>query len=281
MSSFEPFQIIESLKKLEISKSVSYFCPHCGVAGMISKSQIKPVVNSLDACNVEIFATVVCPNPGCKKIAAYVEKYKSIREESEFKNIGDFIFMSYRFNIAERTVVYPDANSIPLLFEHNGSRQYIPELVLKDFDETQRLMAVSSNATIVFARRTLERIILEKWPDVVEAPHKPGELPNLASMLTWMEEKGKYNDVTTLRVLKNIANCATHIMDAKQEITFSYQEAEMALYALDRLITDVFVNPNSYAEYRLKMQELEGEVKGFRNDQIQATLKRGEKEIRN
>ena len=75
MSSFEPFQIIESLKKLEISKSVSYFCPHCGVAGMISKSQIKPVVNSLDACNVEIFATVVCPNPGCKKIAAYVEKY--------------------------------------------------------------------------------------------------------------------------------------------------------------------------------------------------------------
>ena len=70
-------------------------------------------------------------------------------------------------------------------------------------------------------------------------------------------------------------------MDAKQEITFSYQESEMALYALDRLITDVFVNPNSYAEYKLKMQELEGEVKGLRNDQIQATLKIGEKEIRN
>ena len=279
MSGFEPFQIVESLRKLNDSKSVSYFCPHCGVAGMISKGQIKAVVNPLDECNAELFVTVVCPNPGCKKLSAYVEKYKSNIRIGEFRNIGDFIAMAGSYRITDRTVVYPEVNSIPLLFKHNESKKYIPELVLKDFEETQRLMAISANATIVFARKTLERIILEKWPEVVGAPHKPGDLPNLASMLTWLEDNRKYNDVTTLRILKNIANCATHVMDPKKEITFSYQEAEMALYALDRLIIDVFVNPNSYAEYKLRMQELEGEVKGLRKEQIQATLERGEKWI--
>lgn len=276
MNNYEPFQIVEALRKLEDSRYVSYYCPHCGVSGMISKNQIKAVYNVLDDCNVEILATVVCSNPGCKKLSAYVEKYKSDIRIGDLKKIGDFITMARSYNIIERTVVYPDINAIPLMFEHNETKQYVPELILKDFNETQRLMAISPNAAIVFARRTLERIILEKWPEVVEAPHKPGELPNLASMLNWMEENNAYSDVTTLKALKNIANYATHIMDPKQEISFSYQDAQMALYALDRLIIDEFINPNSYAEYKLKMRELEGEKKGMKKEQVQATLNRGQ-----
>lgn len=281
MSNHESFHIVESLEKFEYEDFASYLCPHCGVAGILSRDQIKAAVNSIDAFHAEVFARVVCLNPSCKKAAVFMEEYESRRTGGEFNDMEEFLEMSHNFQLQNRMTIYPEAKSIPLMFEYQNTRQYIPGLIYDDFILTQRLLSVSTNATIVFARRTLERIILDKWPDVVEAPHKPGELPNLASMLTWMEEKGKYNDVTTLRVLKNIANCATHIMDARQEITFSYQEAEMALYSLDRLITDVFVNPNSYAEYRLKMQELEGEVKGLRNEQIQATLKRGEKEIKN
>ena len=276
MSNHEPFHIVESLEKFENEDFVSYLCPHCDVAGILSMDQVKAAVNSIDAFHAEIFAIVMCLNPSCKKTAVFMEEYESRQPIQNLEDVEEFLEMSHLYSLQNRMILYPEAESIPLMFDHNETKQYVPELILKDFNETQRLMAISPNAAIVFARRTLERIILDKWPDVVGAPHKEGELPSLASMLNWLEEQGKYSDVTTLKALKNIANYATHIMDPKQEISFSYQEAQMALYALDRLIIDEFIKPNEYASYQQKMKELEGTVKGMKKEQVQATLNRGQ-----
>lgn len=281
MSNHESFHIVESLKKFEYEDFASYLCPHCGVAGILSRDQIKAAVNSIDAFHVDVFARVVCLNPSCKKAAVFMEEYESRRTGGEFNDMEEFLEMSHNFQLQNRMTIYPEAKSIPLMFEYQNTRQYIPGLIYDDFILTQRLLSVSTNATIVFARRTLERIILDKWPDVVGAPHKEGELPSLASMLNWLEEQGKYSEVTTLKALKNIANYATHIMDPNQNIIFSIQEAHMILFALDKLITDVYIKPGENKEYQMRMKELEGAVKGLRNEQIHATLKRGEKEIRN
>ena len=276
MSTHEPFHIVESLEKFENDDLVSYVCPHCGVAGMLSYDQIKVAVNSIDAFHAEVFARVVCLNPSCKKAAVFMEEYESRRTGGEFNDMEEFLEMSHNFQLQNRMTIYPEAKSIPLMFEYQNTRQYIPELIYDDFILTQRLLSISTNATIVFARRTLERIILDKWPDVVGAPHKEGELPSLASMLNWLEEQGKYSEVITLKALKNIANYATHIMDPNQNITFSIQEAHMILLALDKLITDVYIKPGENKEYQIRMNELAGVVKGLKNEQIQATLKRGQ-----
>lgn len=275
MTNHEPFHIVESLDKFENENFVSYICPHCGIAGILSYDQIKVAVNSIDAFHAEVFARVVCLNPSCKKAAVFMEEYESRRTGGEFNDMEDFLEKSHNFQLQNRMTIYPKAESIHMMFEYHNTKQYIPELIYDDIILTQRLLSVSTNAAIVFARRTLERIILDKWPEVVESPHKEGELPSLANMLNWMGEKGKYSEVTTLKALKNIANYATHIMDPNQNITFSIQEAQMILLALDKLITDVYIKPGENEAYQLKMKELEGAVRGMKKEQVQATLKRG------
>ena len=175
------------------------------------------------------------------------------------------------FRLIDRRIIYP-VQEDKLLYEYKEDAGYIPEMIMNDFIETQRLLSVSPNASIVFARKTLERIILECWPEIIEAPHKDGELPSLASMITWLEDTKKYDDTETLVYLKDIGNCAIHIMNPQEEIRYSYDHAVLALGVIDTLLDTLFIGPRKKKDRRNHLKELSVKSKIEKKNQTKKTL---------
>lgn len=64
-------------------------------------------------------------------------------------------------------------------------------IVIPPYVNVLKLLDISPDPSIVFGRKALERIILSKWPDVVNA-RKNGEFPILVIMIGYLENKCIY-----------------------------------------------------------------------------------------
>ena len=267
------FPIIETLYKFYIDEFhiEGHICPHCGVAHKILKDDVEIIFNCSSLFKNEVFALIKCDNPDCKKIAVYMEEYECMDTSTYTEDYMEIVTNMDLFRLIDRRIIYP-VQEDKLLYEYKEDAGYIPEMIMNDFIETQRLLSVSPNASIVFARKTLERIILEYWPDIIEAPHKDGELPSLASMITWLEDTKKYDDTETLVYLKDIGNCAIHIMNPQEEIRYSYDHAVLALGVIDTLLDALFIAPRKKEDRRNHLKELSVKSKIEKKNQTKKTL---------
>lgn len=265
--------IIDTLYKFYIDEFhiEGHICPHCGVAHKISKDDVEIIFNCSSLFKNEVFALIKCDNPDCKKTAVYMEEYECMDTSTYTEDYMEIVTNMDLFRLIDRRIIYP-VQEDKLLYEYKEESGYIPEMIMNDFIETQRLLSVSPNASIVFARKTLERIILEYWPDIIEAPHKDGELPSLASMITWLEDTKKYDDTETLVYLKDIGNCAIHIMNPQEEIRYSYDHAVLALGVIDTLLDALFIAPRKKEDRRNHLKELSVKSKIEKKNQTKKTL---------
>lgn len=267
------FSILNTMYNFSIDEFhiEGHVCPHCGVAHKISKDDIEIFLNSDSLYWNEAFATIKCDNPECKKTAVYMEKYKCMDTTEYTKDYNEIVQNMRIFKLVDSRLIYP-LEEDKLLYDYRDDIRYVPERIMNDFIEAQKLIPISPNASIIFARKTLERIILEHWPNVIEAWHKEGELPSLASMITWLEGEKEYEDTETLVYLKDIGNCAVHIMNSQEEIRYSYEHAALALGVIDTLLHSLFIEPRKREERRNELKELASQSKLEKKSQINKTL---------
>lgn len=267
------FPIIETLYKFYIEEFhiEGHVCPHCGIAHKIGRDDVEIHGNYSSLFRNEIFALVKCDNPGCEKTAVYMEEYECMDTSTYTEDYMEIVTHMDLFKLIDRKIIYPVQEN-KLLYAYNEEIGYIPEMIMNDFIEAQRLLSVSPNASIVFARKTLERILLGYWPDIIEAPHKEGELPSLAAMIKWLDDNKKYDDAETLGYIKDIGNCAIHIMNPQEEIRYSYNHAVLALGVIDTLLDTLFIAPRKKEDRRNNLKGLAAKSKIEKKSQIQKTL---------
>lgn len=83
--------------------------------------------------------------------------------------------------------IHPLLENSELDFTHNDDKEFIPPKILEDFIELQKVSNFSITAIVMLARKFLERIILEKWPEVLTAKKWKYEFPTLKEMINWLD----------------------------------------------------------------------------------------------
>ncbi len=227
-------------------------CPHCGTASVVSYQNVDFFeLSQYPRKAFSILASFICCDPNCGKQTIIMERFNL---NNPYRDLRTFVSENKqdfwkKIIDTESTVLFPLKNqdyTIP--FPHTEDSKYINERIFMDYLESQKLLAVSPKACSVFARKTLERIVLTVWPNVAtEARHRAGQLPNLADMIDYV---GTDNDVNAklLKALKDFGNSSVHVLSAEEDIDISYEDALLALHLIDDLIIEYIIRPAQKSE---------------------------------
>ena len=139
--------------------------------------------------------------------------------------------------------VHPLQENPELVFPHNDDKEFIPPQILEDFLELQRISSFSPTASAMFARRFLERIILDKWTEVVTAEKWNHGFPTLDNMISWHgeEQNGhkQYDDTDVLDAMRGIGNKTIHIYSSTEDIEILPADIDEIIAKLDAIIAEL------------------------------------------
>ena len=235
---------------------VSVQCPSCGQWFKLKAEDLK----SLDITSSELDYTSIimfnCQNIECGDTIGIKYEYQYDIFSGEVFNCNyDVLFPK---KVRDRIVI----------------PSYVNAKIKNDYENVLKLLDISPDASIVFGRKTLERIILSKWPEVVTAG-KDGKFPTLAMMIGYLENKKLYEDTSILSDLKNIGNNATHVTDIEKDVSFTKADAEVVVSMIEILIRELFVEPEEKNMLRNKLRNLKEHTTIEKKEQEKKTLSKG------
>ena len=124
----------------------------------------------------------------------------------------------------------------------------------------QQIVQLSSTASVMLARRLLERIILDKWPQVITAQKWRFGFPTLEEMTSWLEgceeEERRYTDANVMDSIRVIGNKTTHIYSATKDIAISKSDVDLIIAELDAIINDLYITPGKRAMRKRNIESL-------------------------
>ena len=248
-----------------------FHCPHCGGNTTLTDDNVSFDFHYDEKHNcLYITAYLECMNPNCLKLTVlYEEIYLSRKFDScTTYDIKKEILASDKPNelisSTDLHCIIPAQETPELAFPHDEDKEMIPSNVLEDFFELQRISNFSITASVMFARRLLERIILNRWPDVVTAKNWKYGFPTLNNMIDWLDEdidgKKRYDNTDVMHSLRIIGNKAIHVFSPTKDINISTAGIKEMIAAFDSIINEIYIIPESRKRKREYIEGLARET---------------------
>ena len=243
------YRILEKSPK----RMSAFHCPYCEENSTLTNDKADfDFQYKKDQNFLYIIAYIECSNPHCRKTTILCEELLLTKKYDAYgytvanailddENLDNIILSS------TLRCFLPIEENPTLIFPHNDDKEFIPPQVLEDFLELQRISNSSPTASAMFARRFLERIILDKWPDVVTAKNWRQGFPTLDNMIDWLGEdmngQMRYDNIDVMDAIRGIGNKTIHIYSSKENIGITSADIGEIIAELDAIITELYVYP--------------------------------------
>lgn len=243
-----------------------FHCPHCGEnSTLISEKVSFDFHYAKDQDCLFVIAYLGCSNPNCMKTTILCEEvYLAKKFDKYGYDIAKFIVNADDpakiVNSAILHCFFPIQENPELIYSHDDDRDFIPSKILEDFLELQRISNLSTTATVMFARRFLERIILDKWPEVTNAKKWRYGFPTLEEMTDWLDEdcndQKRYANTDVMDSLRRIGNKAIHIYSPIKDIEISSADIDEITAELDAIIEELYIIPKIREQRHKRIADL-------------------------
>lgn len=243
------------MEKSEKREAEPFHCPHCGGNSALSSDKVSfdfHYAKKQDC--LFVIAYLGCSNPNCMQTTILCEEIYLTKKFDEYAyNLVDSILKTENpakiISSAILHCFFPIRENPELVYPHEDDRDFIPSKIFEDFLELQRISNLSTIATVMFARRLLERIILAKWPEIADAKKWKHGFPTLDEMIGWIDEDNngqkKYANAETMYSLKSIGNKTVHIYSPTEDVEVSSADIDEIISELDAIITELFIIPKA------------------------------------
>lgn len=249
--------------------TMPFHCPYCNENSHIVSSNVSLAFDYNKNLNhLHIVAFIGCSNPDCRKTTILHEDIHLLKKYDENGyDIAESIIAEYTktgieaYELADTGhCLLPYQDNPEILYQYEDVKDLIHPKIRKDFIEMQQIAQLSSTASVMLARRLLERIILDKWPQVITAQKWRFGFPSLEEMISWLEgyEEGekRYTDANVMDSIRVIGNKTTHIYSSTEDIAISKSDADLIIAELDAIINDLYIIPGKRAMRKKNIESL-------------------------
>lgn len=225
-------------------------CPHCGVSSILSGSNMTfDFYFNQDERRFFISCIIGCINHKCQKETVIIEHF--VVKEAVGSSLYDFIKRDDCFNLIDQNsldieVVYPTGDYARFI-DYGDDSQFVPKPIIDDFIEIQKVSYVSPKAALVLSRRLLEKIILDKFPDL-----------SSEDSLFKMIEKIKDNTLSKdlMNDIRVIGNNTIHVSNPNIDIILTNDDSALAIHVIDDLLHEFYITPGKKNDRRKRLSEL-------------------------
>jgi hypothetical protein len=165
--------------------------------------------------------TIACPNPDCREITL------NISLETVFDNLG---YGRYeKSGTVQSWQLLPESSAKPM-------PSYIPDAIIKDYQEACKIAKLSPKASASLARRCLQGIIRDYW----EIPmNKRG---NLGAEINYISDKITPELYEVITRIRSIGDIGAHMeKDVNLIIDVEPEEADLLISLMESLFEEWYI----------------------------------------
>ena len=225
-------------------------CPHCGVSSILDSSNMTfNYYFNQDERKFFISCIIGCLNHKCRKETVIIEQF--VTKESVNSSLYEFIKNDTFFDLIDQDtldieVVYPSGDYSRCI-DYGDDIQYIPKSIQTDFTEIQKVSSVSPKAALVLSRRLLEKIILDKFPDLSSED-------SLFKMIEKINDNSLSKDM--MDDIRVIGNNTIHVSNPKSDFVLTNDDSALAIQVIDDLLHEFYITPGNKNDRRKRLSEL-------------------------
>lgn len=255
MKTFSIEQIFDFYDEYKDTDETVYLtCPNCNKKYTMYFADLKMSSADLSEEYTTRFISYICPE--CNEIIVFYQA-------SEYDVAFD------RVEIIDTQLLLPKETNVV----EKKWPNYVNDKIIKDYQKTVSVIDIAPDLAVSNGRKALERIILAKWPDVVNVERKyEDRLPDLADMVRYVKKNKLYDDYDLLEQIKNIGNNSIHIFNVDKDINISRDDAKLVLSIIELLINELFVKPEERSELKTKIAALAKNTKIEKNELENETM---------
>lgn len=249
-----------------------FHCPYCGKNTVLTRDNFSSKVHYDEDRNfLYLISFITCGDPKCGKITVLGEEIhlKKRYNTTYYDNIIDLIMNDEEGfnNVILSTTLYcfiPAQENPDLIFPHYDDKDNINDIVLEDYFELQRVSQISPLASMILSRRLLERMILDKWPNIINERKWKHDMPTLKEMIDWLDEEEngqkRYNDTDIMQYIRQIGNKTVHVDSGIERVKITAEEVRVVIEELDSIINEFYVLPNKREKAKRRIKELSAKL---------------------
>jgi hypothetical protein len=235
-------------------KTFSWTCPFCNQPVTITEESISEGRHILKINNAEgdqflAYRFIVCPNPKCKRFSLEVNLAKA----------GHGSAIGYYQKEPVKTwqlIPQSKAQSFP---------DYIPKVILDDYNEACLIKDLSPKASATLARRCLQGIIRDFWG--VKGANLKNEIEQIEDMvdlMTWQ----------AIDAVRSVGNIGAHMeKDINLIVDVEPNEAELLIGLIEILLKDWYIAREQKKSHLAAVVKLAEEKKTARKPKRNNTQK--------
>jgi hypothetical protein len=211
----------------------NWTCPHCYSKTTInsenhSQDESFLQIDNADKTKYLIIDWIVCPNIECKKLSLYTSLNEYFYVPSVWKK-GDFI---------KQWTLLPDtkAKKFP---------DYIPQVIIKDYEEAYSILELSPKASATLSRRCLQGIIRDFWSiSKSRLVDEINAIEDKIDPLTWK----------SIDAIRKVGNIGAHMeKDINLIIDVEPKEAKLLIQLIELLFMEWYIHKH---ERELKLKSI-------------------------
>lgn len=216
---------------------MSWVCPHCGVAAILKEDNFNTAsirLKSISKVYSHAVKGVTCPNPDCMKSTVIL-----ITDE-----LGNFAGQLHAISGTKKIIPI-----IPSQFKERAKEypNYIPSVVLNDYQEACSIASLSPKASATLSRRCLQGMIRDFWNVKADSLFKEIQaIEDKVDPLVW-------DGIDSVR---KVGNIGAHMeKDINLIIDVNPDEANLLIEMIEMLIEEWYI-----ARYnkQLKLERIKG-----------------------
>ncbi|MGZ0799804.1 DUF4145 domain-containing protein [Kluyvera ascorbata] len=220
---------------------MSWICPHCETAAVLRENDTQSSSFDLDSSYGYlnyITMGITCPNPSCNRPTIIVsERRYSIRSNGDkYLNTGKRTLITLPGSEKQRAKDYPD---------------YIPSVILDDYQEACAIVELSPKASATLARRCLQGMIRDFWKV------KPDTLFNEIQAIEEKVDPAIWEAIDSTR---KVGNIGAHMeKDINLIIDVNPDEANLLIEMIEMLLDDWYIARHERAQKLQRIKEMAAE----------------------
>lgn len=221
--------------------NTDWTCPFCNRHATITEQSQHRDASFLTITNSEggrgvATSFVVCPNPKCKKFTLAVSLYEADNPAPNYNWKTTKLIHTWSLIPSSRAQSFPD---------------YIPKVVLDDYNEACLIRDLSPKASATLSRRCLQGVIRDFWQV------KPGRLVDEIAAI-----KDKVDPLTWqgIEAVRKVGNVGAHMeSDINLIVDVDPQEADLLIGLIEVLLKDWYITREARKAHLSSLVQLAAE----------------------